>query len=365
MWVWQRNNPAALNRVPYQCESWRCATCARHEAAVTFARIKQAVARPELDPSGWVFAVLTLDRNAYYGGRRWSNVSEAYRALSAMSNKLLKRLRREYGEPASNWVAVVEAHRSGWPHINILMHAPALARDLETERMLRLADPELADAVAEAQAAWREKKKPSNEVRERARKVCLIGGRLLEHASAVGWGRQSTAEAARDTDALAGYVVKLAGQHEASMGELAKVTQAPTMAPARFRRLRSGKGFLPPRYYNPDVTGVLVRRRRAPEGDWETLAVNAAKDPAQQALRTRALELELELIREEEELLSRGRMPALPPVRQARQRAGSIELESLREASERRWAESVRALTLEYDSELPDDWKGYGPPVSA
>lgn len=359
VWTWQRNSPAVVQRVAYQCESWRCPVCARHEAAVTFARMKQATEREQYDPKGWVYLVLTIDREGYYSGVRWPNVTAAYRALSGMSNKLLKRLGREWGDElsvrvdkrggireerriGSHWVAVVEAHRSGWPHVNLVLYAPRLAR-------------ELADST-------------------RARKILgcsdreavLAEGTVLHHTTGAGWGRQSTFESARDTEALAGYLVKLAGNHEASMGELAKITQAPTMAPARFRRLRSGKGFLPPRYHNPDVTGVLVRRRRSPEGDWETLSVNEAKDPAQQALRSRVIGLELELIREEEDALSRGSVPAQPPVRQARVHStGGVELESLRQASERRWAESVRAVTGEYDIGATTDWQGYGPPVSA
>jgi len=320
VWTWKRGAPAVQTRVPYSCNSWRCPECARHEAAVTFARIKEAVGTVG-DPSGWVFAVLTIDRNGYYTGKPWADVTSAYRELGRMSERFLKRLRRAYGL-GSEWVAVVEMHRSGWPHINLMLHCPELAA------ALRAAKAERAASGATE------------------RESILLSGELLDHAMDVGWGRQSTAEAAKDTDALAGYIVKLAGNHDATVGELAKMTQAPTTAPARFRRLRSGKGFLPPRRSNPEVTGVLVRRRRAAEGDWETLGINQPKDAAQVEPCERALAAEMDLIREEEDLLSRGRgkLPAMPPVRLAH----GGQLEGLRDASERRWAESVEALAREY-----------------
>jgi hypothetical protein len=102
-----------MMRTVYRCSSWRHAgDCARHEAAVTFARIKEAVAN--YAPGGWVLMVLTLDRDGYYSGSAWHDEQVAYRELSRMSRNFLARVRREYeGEPASAWAAVVEAHRPG------------------------------------------------------------------------------------------------------------------------------------------------------------------------------------------------------------------------------------------------------------
>ena len=293
LWTWPKDRQATQTRVPYSCGSWRCPVCCRHEAAVTFARIKQATSRPEYSPDGWVFLVLTLDRDGYYSGRPWPDVTGAYRALSKMTDNLLHRLRRAYnGEPHRSWVGVVEAHRSGWPHMNLMLYAPELARDLAEQTQRRL------DAGSTA------------------REAKLLGSTVLKHATEVGWGTQSTAEVAHSTDALAGYIVKLAGQHDRSMGELAKVTQAPLAAPARFRRLRSGKGFLPPRKRNENVTGVMVRRRRSMQGDWEVPPVNPPKDAAQADAVHAAVRAELALIEEEETLLSIHRvLPPMPPLR--------------------------------------------------
>lgn len=358
VWCWNRANPEKQVRIPYSCNSWRCEVCRRHEAAVTFARIKQATA--PLDSSGWCFLVLTIDREGYFSGKPWADVNEAYAALGAMTRKTLAKIGRTWGPETrlersgrsktlrtvralgNRWVSVVEAHRSGWPHVNLLVWCPELAAHLRCERDDRLEDPELADAVALARDAWANKEPVPDAIRELARRATVIGGELAELITSSGWGLQSTAEAARSSEAIAGYVVKLAGMHDASAGELAKVTQAPLNAPERFRRLRSGKGFLPPRMVNAEVTGCLIRRRRSREGDWEIQAINAPKDDAQAEPILRARAAELLLIDEEERILSRnrGRLPAMPPMRLAI--AG--KLEGHKQTSERRSAMQSRNL---------------------
>lgn len=333
---------------------------------MTFARIKQAVERRgadgelEADPTGWCFLVLTLDRDGYFSGRPWHDINAAYAALGKMSRKALQRIGREWGPETrlersgrskelrtvralgNRWFSVVEAHRSGWPHLNLVVWCPELAALLRREQADRLEDPELANAVALARDAWKRKEPIPGAVRELARQATVADGRVLQVLEAAGWGRQSTAEAARDIEAVVGYGVKLAGLHDASVGELAKVTQCPMNAPERFRRLRSGKGFLPPRQKDETVTGCMMRRRRSREGDWELQAINAPKDERQHPQIERARAAELALIDEEERLLSRGKgkLPAMPPLR----RAIGGKLEGHRETSERRQAMQAREL---------------------
>lgn len=356
VWTWSRSERTTQTRIPYSCNSWRCEVCRRHEAAVTFARIKEATA--PLDPSGWCFLVLTLDREGYYSGKKWADVNEAYRALGSMTAATLRKIGATWGPETrlvgkkrqravrvlgNRWVAVVEAHRSGWPHVNLLVWCPELAAELRADHEERLNDPALADAVALALNAFRAREPIPEAIREQARRATVIGGCLRGLVEECGWGRQSTAEAARSAEAIAGYVVKLAGHHDAAAGELAKITQAPLNAPERFRRLRSGKGFLPPRHSDPNVTGCLVRRRRAVSGEWEIAAINAPKDPAQLEPIAAAAEAELQLIFEEEGILARSkgkRLPAMPPVRIAVRGA----LESHKQTSERRAALQAREL---------------------
>lgn len=366
IWTWPREGGQVMHRVPYSCNSWRCETCRRHEAAVTFARIKEAVERRaatgelEADPQGWCFLVLTLDRDGYFSGKPWLDVNAAYAALGKMSRKVLQRIGREWGAETrlersgrskqlrtvralgNRWFSVVEAHRSGWPHLNLVVWCPELAALLRREQADRLEDPELANALELARDAWKRREPVPGAVRELARQATVARGRVLQVLEASGWGRQSTAEAARDIEAVVGYGVKLAGLHDASVGELAKVTQCPMNAPERFRRLRAGKGFLPPRHKDESVTGCMLRRRRSAEGDWELQAVNAPKDERQADAVMRARAAELALIDEEERLLSRGggRLPPLPPIRLAV--AG--KLESHQQTSERRNAIRQREL---------------------
>jgi hypothetical protein len=273
--------------------------------------MREALFRDEYRADGWVYLVLTLDRHGYYGGKRWECTTEAYRALSRMSRNFLARLRRRYASLGSAWVATVEKHRDGWPHDNLVLYCPELADELRAEQDERLADPEVRDAVELSRQLWRERKPIPAEIREKARRVRLIGGHVLEHAEAVGWGRQSTAEAARDRESLIGYLLKL-------IGEASKISQAPTNAPVKFRRLRSGKGFLPPRHKSR-YTGVLLRRRPSREGDEEICKVNPPQDPAQNEAVQAAISAEWQLIREEQDLLSQnaGELPPMPPTRYA------------------------------------------------
>lgn len=340
IWTWKRDGVGKQQtRVPYQCNSWRCETCRRHEAAVCFARMKQA-AEP-LDPTGWVLMVLTLDRKGFYSGATpWPDTDAAYAALGKMTRAALGKIGRALGPDVATeerktkrgtvlrtvrklgnrWVQVVEAHRSGWPHVNIAVWCPELAAQLRRERSDRMQDPEIANAVALARECWRNKEPVPDAVRELARKATLIGGELRELLESAGWGRESTAEAADNHEAVFGYMVKLAGLHESSVGELAKFTQAPTNAKERFRRLRSGKGFLPPRISNPEVTGCMVRRRLSERGEWQIFGINAPTDHRQIESVNRALRAERALITEEKLIMARddsSEVKAMPPLRHA------------------------------------------------
>lgn len=357
VYAWNKANSATQSRIPYCCNSWRCAVCRRHEAAVTFARIKEAAA--PLDPKGWVVLVLTLDQLGYVDGKPWESIKDAYKNLGALTRAALSGIGQIWGAESrlkslggrgkkfatvralgNRWVATVEAHRSGWPHVNVLLWCPELAEHLRAERAERLDDPEVADAVALARELWAAKEPVPAHVRELARKATVVGGALREVLTKAGWGFQSTAEVPRDLEAVFGYIVKVAGLHEGSVGELAKVTQVPMCADARFRRLRSGRGFLPPRRSNPNITGCLVRRRRSREGDWEILAINPPKDPEQLHAVGRARGAEFQLIREEEDLLSvcHGKLPPMPPIRVVR----CGELEPHKVTTAERWSALMR-----------------------
>lgn len=302
IYTWTRDKADRITRRPYRCLSWRHAgPCARREASVTFARIKEACERPQFKADGWVFFVLTLDRAGFYSRDAWTDVQRAFRELSRMSRNFMARLNRwcereGWTPPGRNWVSTVEVHRSGWPHVNVTLYCPELAEALEQARretlskgLRRMGLPATAELVALSRAKRREalgeltaEQRAAVEELERraillenlvtgtARERALLDAATRPMRSRGGrqsrlWGRQSTAERVADRDALAGYIVKLAGEMDAAAGELAKLTQVPTNAFEKFRRLRSGKGFLPPRRKNPDITGTMMRRELDPQ----------------------------------------------------------------------------------------------------
>jgi hypothetical protein len=242
-YTWPVEGPVtSVTRGCYFCTSWRCeGDCQRRAASIMFARIKEAVERPHYRADGWVYFVLTIDRHGTLSGDAWKNEETAYRELGKMTGRFLEALRRDqkrHGERVlkNEWAQVIEAHRSGWPHANLMVYAPELAEKLERERV----------ALAAAGASEREAR--------------LVQGRMRVLVVNAGWGTISTAEQVRSRDALAGYLVKLAGYFDKAVAEVAKLTQVPLNAPPRFRRLRSGKGFLPPKHKSDKLTGTMVVR---------------------------------------------------------------------------------------------------------
>lgn len=233
-WIysWKVESPNRVRRAPYVCQSWRCPTCKRYDASVNFARIREAA--EALPSDGWLFLTLTIERD---GVKTWQEVDKIYKQLSRQCRNFLKRLKRWQQRMGmsdcvdSKWVGVVEAHRSGWPHLHLMIHSSDLARFVRF-------NPRLHDRLPPE---------------------------LEAHAVACGFGVVSSLEVARSSEAVAGYLTKLAGEMDQTTGELAKLTQLPIFAPVRFRRLRSGKGFLPPRRKNPEYTGTMLRRS---VGDW-------------------------------------------------------------------------------------------------
>lgn len=221
-------------RVPHRCHSWRHGgPCARYAAARDFSRIREALSGA--DPESIVYFVLTLDPSRWRGeGTRW----ELFRALGDLQSKMIKRLNRlaelEGGDPiGSRWVCVIEQHRNGWPHLNLVCVSSWLASRV---RAVHATHARVGLPAAEQ---------------------TLVGGDVARHVRGAGFGPRSTADVASSVGAVAGYLVKLAGLVESqaktlgpearAVAEVAKISQAPSAAPRGFRRLRSGIRFLPPR----------------------------------------------------------------------------------------------------------------------
>jgi len=211
--TYNRSNPSQKTLFPYKCRSWRhVGDCRKWKGAQDYTRIREGI---ESHPGGYTYLVLTLDQ------KRWSNVFTAYRGLMHCWARLRKRLYREFGE--FHYVTVMEQHRNGWPHVNILVQNDKLAALCAGE-------------------GWKS-----------------VRRKWLEpHAKASGFGMRTWIEGMRDKDAMAGYFVKLSNQLTA---EITKPSQIPVNAPKNFRRIRASKGFLPPplaqRDKDPEITGGL------------------------------------------------------------------------------------------------------------
>lgn len=244
--VWPKDNPLKQTRIAYTCNSYRCpsAQCQKKAASTDFARIKTALESEDLDPAGFVFFVLTLDQHNTFDTLKkpYKDEQEAFKRLSSNTRFFLRRLRRRQKSRGdrvleNEWVGTVEVQRNGWPHVNLIVYAPELAEELrEGQKYGPLPDKK----------------------RHRAQ---IVDPWLLSAVTETNWGTISTAEGVRDRDAMAGYIVKLGGEFGRTSGEIAKITQAPTNARMKLRRIRAGKGFLPPQRTPSDSTGVMMRRR--------------------------------------------------------------------------------------------------------
>lgn len=311
-WTWLKQAPGTRTRVPYVCNSWRCPHCQRHAAAVVFARVQEAF--EPFSPSDCVFIVLTLDPAEHARGEH--DLAGVYRSLRRYVERLFgfwktvctgKRKGLGLDWCGSRWVSVVEAHRTGVPHINIVMHAPKLAQYLREQ-------------YTGARAAGMTH-----------REATLLRGPFLEAAEGCGFGWSSTMEAADATnpgranlDSIAGYIAKVAKNTDALHGEIAKLTQLPLQAPKNFHRVRSGKGFLPPKRKNEAWTGAVIRRFRTREGDEQAESlVRKYKDPMLAAQVDQAVKKEQELAYEDEEV--RAGTPQGQLIAYARQAEGRVQ----------------------------------------
>lgn len=228
-------------RIPFKCKSWRCPRCARGVAAMDFSRIRDGLL--DCDPNDLVFLVLTLDQKAEEANGLTARTS--YATVQRRWQTLIQRIRRTYGE--AKVVRTTEQHRSGWPHLNVVLKSPGLAASLKDriKKGQRTVTGELRDAVVNA-----------------------------------GFGPVAWVDRPRDVAAIAGYVVKLA-HRETLVGEVTKLSQLPVMAPFRTRRLNSTPGFLPKKLGSTgEWTGELAKQSLTEVRQLEALGVELARGDA-------------------------------------------------------------------------------------
>ena len=238
-------------RIPFTCGSWRCPKCARSVAATDFARIRDGL---ELcDPEELVYLVVTLAQGEE--AEKGVTSSSAFAELPRKWTTLIQSIRRKYGP--SSYVKTTEQHRSGWPHVNVILRSRGLA-----------------DAIKQRRRGGQH----------------AVTGDLRDTIVSAGFGPVAWIDRPRDVDAIAGYIIKLA-HRETLTGEVVKLSQLPVNAPFRTRRLSSTPRFLPPRRGSTgEWTGELVKQSLAEARQLEALAAELRKE----SLRTwffRALSL--------------------------------------------------------------------------
>jgi hypothetical protein len=168
------------------------------------------------------------------------------------------------------YIQTWEAHRDGTPHVNIVLGGEALLDHV--------------DAMGDGP----ERRHPGlgRPVRVPRWRTWWLGQAQECGFGRIGWVERlwSRGDDGRDPrDGLASYMVKLAhglgcctGSTGSTGGDGAArelvyhgpKDQTPTAAPRGFRRLRSSRGLLPPRFRGGDWTGT-IRRSDEPAWNWD------------------------------------------------------------------------------------------------
>ncbi|MCK4792280.1 MAG: hypothetical protein KAV87_51600 [Desulfobacteraceae bacterium] len=209
--TWRKDLSGDPNYMRFRCNSWRHAgPCRKHRAAEDFARISQGLS----ERSSWTYIVLTY-------ADRTGTPEDIYALITRGMQSFRQWLTRQYGK--HDYIILVEQHKDGFPHVNMLIHNTAL--HLATAEQFRA-------------------------TRRDARKAAIRSG-----FGKVFWIDNVDMSKSEN---MAGYLAKLGADAQdvgKVAGELGKVSQVPLAAPKRFRRLRASRGLLPKKYKNEEITG--------------------------------------------------------------------------------------------------------------
>ena len=167
--------------------------------------------------------------------------------LRRLFNRLNKQAKRE-GRDALRYFWVREAHKSGVPHVHLLV-----------------VDPHTADALGERDA--RHNAQPGVAANGRAK---LAPAELMAAAIGAGFGERFEAELVKHKRAVVGYMTKVVGamgdeqrakraayEERALAGEVTKGTQVPELLPHHCRSYGCSRGFIPPRRKDQNVTAFI------------------------------------------------------------------------------------------------------------
>ena len=239
------------------CGSYRCPRCAYGGAMQDLRRIQTGVtSRPF-----WIYCVLTVDR------KDWRDPWEVYRSAGALWDRRLRgMLRRRFGRV--EYVQTWEAHRSGWPHLNLLMTAPSLKADVELyPQEFREVESHGRKRMAHW-TGWRSRRRGKTE---------RTAGKLDTWSSWVercGFGAYKWVEIVDSPEGVACYLAKVAREIAATMWK--EGDQRPLNAPPHFRRIRASKGLLPTakEAIRWDPIRGWYTPTPAEEGQWEGVVLN-------------------------------------------------------------------------------------------
>jgi hypothetical protein len=117
---WRNLETGEEFETPYRCRSFRCKRCGRSRGLADADDIRAVLEAWEREGLIAAFFVLTFPRRRFHEGC-WGRM-ECWDALARAWNKLRHRLRRR--ELLGAYFTVMEAHRDGWPHVNLVMAGP-------------------------------------------------------------------------------------------------------------------------------------------------------------------------------------------------------------------------------------------------
>ncbi len=205
----------------------------------------------------WVYAVLTFNPSNF--PNKWA----AYAAAGkCWDDHLRESLRRKGGK--IGYLQTIEAHRSRWPHVNLLMSGPELQAWVEgmgVQRRLHRSPISDRERQCLLPRAWRQWFRAAA-MRAGFGPVCWVEIVSPDNA-----------------DAMAGYLLKLARELTGGVAG-AKAEQAPIDAPKGFRRIRASRGMLPPSTLRGTGDGPLTGALQL----WRCVdAPSPAREPGERA----------------------------------------------------------------------------------
>lgn len=157
----------------------------------------------------WTFLVLT------YPQKQWPDVRELFREGVRHWSRLRKKI--EYYYPGMKYIQTWEIHKSGWPHVQVLIQHKGLYDSTKKHRM----------KVKRKLDAW---------------------------AQQAGFGYLRWIRCVYSKAGIADYFSKVAME----LNTVGKHDQLPINAPKHFRRIRASEGLLPKRIKDDKVTGKLL-----------------------------------------------------------------------------------------------------------